>query len=106
MKNILARGGIDFLAVLLGISLSLQIDISSDNAKIDKQIAEIHGIVDLEVGKIIGYTDSALLKYNQQVKNINILLNSQDSFSIDDVNNPDNLQRDIYVTTSINFFLH
>ena len=74
MKNILARGGIEFLAVLLGISLSLWIDESNDNAKMDKQIADIHGIIDLEVDKIISYTESALLKYNQQVKNINILI--------------------------------
>ena len=103
MKNILARGGIEFLAVLLGISLSLWIDERSDNAKMDKQIADIHGIVDLEVDKIISYTDSALLKYNQQGKNINILFNSWDSFSINDVNNPDNFQNDIYVTTSMQF---
>lgn len=103
MKNILARGGIEFLAVLLGISLSLWIDKRNDNAKMDKQIADIHGIVDLEVDKIISYTDSALLKYNQQGKNINILFNSWDSFSINDVNNPDNFQNDIYVTTSMQF---
>ena len=30
------------------------------------------------------------------LKNINILFNSWDSFSMKDVNNPDNFQRDIY----------
>ena len=34
MKNILARGGVEFIAVLLGISLSLYIDKQSElNAK-------------------------------------------------------------------------
>ena len=34
MKNILARGGIEFLAVLLGITLSLWVDENSKNKDI------------------------------------------------------------------------
>ena len=38
MKNILARGGIEFLAVLLGITLSLWIDNTSKQSELNKQI--------------------------------------------------------------------
>ena len=38
MKNILARGGIEFLAVLLGISRSLKIDNNSQQKEKDKQL--------------------------------------------------------------------
>jgi len=38
MKNILARGGIEFLAVLLGISGSLWIDDYSEQKELDKQV--------------------------------------------------------------------
>ena len=37
MKNVLARGGIEFLAVLLGISGSLWIDDYSEKKELDKQ---------------------------------------------------------------------
>ena len=38
MRNILARGGIEFLAVLLGISGSMYIDDRREDTAIDKQI--------------------------------------------------------------------
>ena len=38
MKNILAKGGIEFLAVLLGISGSMYIDDRREDAAIEKQI--------------------------------------------------------------------
>ncbi|MDC1032247.1 hypothetical protein OAQ57_01255 [Candidatus Marinimicrobia bacterium] len=38
MKNILARGGIEFLAVLLGITLSLWIDNINKQSELDKEI--------------------------------------------------------------------
>ena len=38
MKNILARGGIEFLAVLLGITLSLWIDNTNKQSELNKQI--------------------------------------------------------------------
>ena len=38
MRNLLARGGIEFLAVLLGITLSLWIDNTSKQSELNKQI--------------------------------------------------------------------
>ena len=38
MRNILARGGIEFLAVLLGISGSLWIENNKELAELNKQI--------------------------------------------------------------------
>ena len=45
MKNILAKGGIEFLAVLLGISGSMYIDDRREDAAIDKQIhSSLHSL--------------------------------------------------------------
>jgi len=38
MKNILARGGIEFLAVLLGISISLWIENNNQESELNKEI--------------------------------------------------------------------
>ena len=47
MKNVLARGGIEFLAVLLGISGSLWIDDYSEKKELDKQVfASLHALKD------------------------------------------------------------
>ena len=37
MKNILARGGIEFLAVLYGITISIWVDDSRPNSDIEKK---------------------------------------------------------------------
>ena len=40
MKNILARGGIEFLAVLFGITISLWVEDSRPNSDIQKKIID------------------------------------------------------------------
>ena len=46
MKNILARGGIEFLAVLLGITGSLWIDESQENKKLTIEVNQaLHSII-------------------------------------------------------------
>ena len=40
MKNILARGGIEFLAVLFGITISLWVEDSRENKHIQDKVSE------------------------------------------------------------------
>ena len=40
MKNILARGGIEFLAVLFGITISLWVEDSRQNSDMQKKIID------------------------------------------------------------------
>mgnify|MGYP003993507643 FL=1 len=46
MKNILARGGIEFLAVLLGITISLWIDKNNQNSDLNNEIEKVHSVVE------------------------------------------------------------
>ena len=66
MKNILARGGIEFLAVLLGITISLWIDKNNQNSDLNNEIEKVHSVVELEVSKLISYTQSRIEVYAKQ----------------------------------------
>jgi len=45
MKNILARGGIEFLAVFLGIALSLWVDGINKEKELEKQKMEVFSLL-------------------------------------------------------------
>ena len=64
MKNILARGGIEFIAVLLGISISLWIEKNNQASELNDKIEEVHKIILAEVSELIKYTDSRLERYD------------------------------------------
>ena len=49
MKNILARGGIEFLAVLFGITISLWVEDSRENIHIQNRIAEDYSYIKQEI---------------------------------------------------------
>ena len=49
MKNILARGGIEFLAVFLGIALSLWVNDWQENREIQKRLVEDYKKIHMEV---------------------------------------------------------
>ena len=59
MKDIFARGGIEFLAVLLGISGSMYIDERRDDIALDKQIYDsfhsLKGELQTNVNELIGF---------------------------------------------------
>ena len=57
MKNILARGGIEFLAVLLGITASLWIDKNQKQSDLEQERISVYKIISNEISQIIEYTD-------------------------------------------------
>ena len=48
MKNILARGGVEFVAVFLGIALSLWVDDYRENVNIKKDVRNSLNVIALE----------------------------------------------------------
>ena len=70
MKNILARGGIEFLAVLFGITISLWVEDSRQNSDMQKKIIDDYKNIQEEIALDIENLDriSDLVK-----KQINIL---------------------------------
>ena len=62
MKNILARGGIEFLAVILGISGSLWIDDNSNYKKDRKQEYEAYNRLSNALSEDIKLIDAALIE--------------------------------------------
>ena len=62
MKNILARGGIEFLAVLLGITLSLYIDQKLDESAIAKTESSLLSDLQVSLNQDIDYAEIILDK--------------------------------------------
>ena len=58
MKNIFARGGIEFLAVLLGISSSLWIDNNSKQAEEDSKRNQVYVMLENQVDELLQYFSS------------------------------------------------
>ena len=85
MKNILARGGIEFIAVLLGISISLWIEKNNQASELNDKIEEVHNIILAEVSELIRYTDSRLERYDKQDNDIDFLFDNWDSFDIENI---------------------
>ena len=68
MKNILARGGIEFLAVLLGITLSLYIDQKLDESAIAKTESSLLSDLQVSLNQDIDYAEIILDKIISPVK--------------------------------------
>ena len=60
MKKILTRGGVEFLAVLLGITASLWIDKNQKLSDIEEERNKVYQIISNEISQIIRYTDERL----------------------------------------------
>ena len=60
MKKILTRGGVEFLAVLLGITASLWIDKNQKLSDIEEERNKVYQIISNEISQIIAYTDERL----------------------------------------------
>ena len=86
MKNILARGGIEFLAVLLGISGSLWIENNKEEAELQLEKEKVFILIQKEVDQIILYTDSKIKEYEIQTKRIETLRDNWNTFRYDTIN--------------------
>ena len=75
MKNILARGGIEFLAVLFGITISLWVEDSRENKHIQDKVSEDYLYIKKEIELDIKNIDNIILAVNSQIVSIRKLLN-------------------------------
>ena len=67
MKNILARGGVEFLAVFIGIILSLYVDENRDHrAMQDKNIKNLRSLGN-ELDQRISYIDKKISQYERDI---------------------------------------
>ena len=67
MKNILARGGIEFLAVFIGIILSLHLDdVRDDRIVQNKNIDNLRSLGN-ELDQRIGYVDKKISQYQRDI---------------------------------------
>ena len=98
MKNILARGGIEFLAVLLGITGSLWIDKNQRQSDIEEERTMVHEIINNEITQIINYTEERLQYYEEQNKKIDYLFDNWETFHISKIDDPFKFTYDIWTT--------
>ena len=64
MKNILARGGIEFLAVLLGITASLWIDKNQNENENENERIKMLSSLQMEINEINIFRQLVVLIYN------------------------------------------
>ncbi len=67
MKNILARGGIEFLAVWLRITGSLYIDNNNKVRELDWQRKEVYSLLNKQLEDLREYSDERLKLYKSSV---------------------------------------
>ena len=75
MKNILARGGIEFLAVLLGITLSLYIDQQIEESAIVKNEKSLLSDLQVSLNQDIDYAQKVLKDMRESIDAQEILIN-------------------------------
>ena len=83
MKNILARGGIEFLAVILGISGSLWIDDNSNYKKDRKQEYEAYNRLSNALSEDIKLIDADLIENDRGLFVIEMMMNHMEDLSDD-----------------------
>ena len=98
MKNILARGGIEFLAVLLGITASLWIDKNQRLTDTEQERIEVYQIISNEISQIINYTDEKLEYYKIQSEKIDFLFDNWETFNSREIEDPYQFTYDIWTT--------
>ena len=86
MKNILARGGIEFLAVLLGITASLWIDKNQKESDIELERIKILTSLQMEMNEIKNYCDERKRTWKKDISLLNeFLYPSNGIFSVDSI---------------------
>ena len=67
MKNILARGGIEFIAVFLGIFLSLWVDGKIKNIDLIREKTQVYDLLSKQIDELLFYTDERIILYDRQI---------------------------------------
>ena len=86
MKNILARGGIEFLAVLLGITASLWIDKNQNENQNENERIKMLTSLQMEMNEIKNYCDERKQTWKKDINLVNeFLYPSNGIFSVDSI---------------------
>ena len=86
MKNILARGGIEFLAVLLGITASLWIDKNQNENENENERIKMLTSLQMEINEIKNYCDERKRTWKKDINLLNeFLYPSNGIFSVDSI---------------------
>ena len=86
VKNLLAKGGIEFLAVLLGITASLWIDKNQKESDIELERIKILTSLQMEMNEIKNYCDERKRTWKKDINLVNeFLYPSNGIFSVDSI---------------------
>ena len=80
MKNILARGGVEFVAVFLGIALSLWVDGINKEKELGRQKMEVYSLLTKQTDELLDYTKFKLIEYDRQALRFQLLIDNWESF--------------------------
>jgi len=103
MKTILARVGIEFLAVLMGISASLWI---KNNNKEKTLILErqTYQLLENQTDSLISYTNNMLNYYEIQQKHFSLIIDQWELIKFDTIKNQDSYVKSIWAAFSNAFY--
>ena len=86
MKNILARGGIEFLAVLLGITASLWIDKNQNENENENERIKMLSSLQMEINEIKNYCDERKRTWKKDISLLNeFVYTSNGIFSVESI---------------------
>ena len=85
MKNILARGGIEFLAVFIGIILSLYVDENRDLKIVRNSNKKNLRSLENEIDQRINYIDNRISQYQRDIKIGNYVIKNWEKTNLDSI---------------------
>ena len=98
MKNILARGGIEFLAVFIGIILSLYVDENRDDRIIqNKNIKNLRSL-GKEIDQRISYIDNKIFQYERDIRIGEYVINNCKNIDLNHIDSLTKNDREIILT--------
>ena len=98
MKNILARGGIEFLAVFIGIILSLWVDDKRDIKIIRNNNFNTKNSLKVEIKLRVDYIETKIKQYERDIKVGEYVIDNWGSVNIDSIINISEGERGILLT--------
>ena len=104
MKNILARGGIEFLAVLMGISTSLWIESNNKERDLVLKRQNTYQLLENQTDSLLSYTNNMLNYYEIQEKHFSIIIDQWESIKFDTIENQSSYIRSIWAAFSNAFY--
>ena len=104
MKTILARGGIEFLAVLMGISASLWIKNNNKEKTLILERQETYQLLENQTDSLISYTNNMLNYYEIQQKHFSLIIDQWELIKFDTIKNQDSYVKSIWAAFSNAFY--